>query len=64
MLQAGGIAMFANEVNWKEAAAEVWHRLRHLTPRKAWAWLTDGYGVRLIAAASIALGFLIQAIDL
>ena len=56
--------MFANEVNWKEAAAEVWHRLRHLTPRKAWAWLTDGYGVRLIAAASIALGFLIQAIDL
>lgn len=39
--------MFANEVNWKEVAAEVWHGLRHLTPRKAWAWLTYDNGLRL-----------------
>ncbi len=48
--------MYANEVNWKQAAAELWHKMRTLTPAKAWAWMKDGYGVRLIAAASIALG--------
>jgi hypothetical protein len=43
------------EVNWKEVAAELWHGFRHLSPQKVWDWLTDGFGVRLIAAASIAL---------
>lgn len=39
--------MFANEVNWKEVAAEVWYGLRHLSLQKIWDWLTDGFGVRL-----------------
>lgn len=52
--------MYVNEVNWKEAARELWHGFRHLSPQKVWDWLTDGYGVRLIAAASIALGLWLQ----
>lgn len=45
--------MFANEVNWKEAAAEVWHGLLDLTPRKVWAWLTYGVGLRLVFLVAI-----------
>ncbi|MEW5967317.1 MAG: hypothetical protein AB1720_10055 [Pseudomonadota bacterium] len=34
--------MFADEVNWKEVAAELWHGFRHLTLRKIWDWLAYG----------------------
>lgn len=36
--------MFADEVNWKEVAAELWHGFRHLTPQKVWDWLTKPSG--------------------
>lgn len=41
--------MFANEVDWKGAAADLWHGLLNLTPKKAWNWLTYGPGsMRLV----------------
>lgn len=48
--------MFANEVNWKEAAAEFWYGLRNLTPHKVWAWLTFGpVPMRLVYAIVIPI---------
>lgn len=45
--------MFANEVNWKEVAAEVWYGLRHLSLQKIWDWFTPGKAIFLFVILPI-----------
>ncbi|MHB1371264.1 MAG: hypothetical protein ACYCW7_13835 [Pseudomonadaceae bacterium] len=37
----------------RDLAYEVFYELRHLTLRRAWAWLTAGSGLRLLVAVVI-----------